>query len=62
MITAESTALLQQARAVLDRYLFDGVDLRDDVAEICAKIDDALLPPAPETHQPRKFEGIERAA
>jgi len=61
MITAESTALLQQARTVLERYLFDGVDLRDDVAEICAKIDDAL-PPAPEAHQPRKFEGIERAA
>jgi hypothetical protein len=61
MITAESTALLQQARTVLERYLFDGVDLRDDVAEICAKIDDALSP-APETHQPRKFEGIERAA
>jgi hypothetical protein len=61
MITAESTALLKQARAVLERYLFDGVDLRDDIAEICAKIDDAL-PPAPETHQPRKLEGIERAA
>jgi hypothetical protein len=61
MITAESTALLLQARTVLERYLFDGVDLRDDVAEICAKIDDAL-PPAPEIHQPRKLEGIERAA
>src|ERR1700730_14781785 len=32
MTTAESTALLQQARTVLERYLFDGVDLRDDVA------------------------------
>jgi len=61
MITAESTALLQQARTVLERYLFDGVDLRDDVAEICARID-AALPPAPEIHQPRKLEGIERAA
>jgi hypothetical protein len=67
MITVESTVLLQQARAVLERYLFDGVDLRDDVAEICAKIDDALPPAppgadAPVAHQPRKFEGIERAA
>lgn len=61
MTTAESTALLQQARAVLERYLFDGVDLRDDVAEICAKID-AALPAAPQIHQPRKLEGIERAA
>lgn len=61
MNTAESTALLLQARAVLERYLFDGVDLRDDIAEMCAKIDDAL-PPAPEAHQPRRLEGIERAA
>jgi hypothetical protein len=37
------------------------VDLRDDVAEICAKIDHAL-PPAPEIHHPRKLDGIERAA
>jgi hypothetical protein len=61
MITAESMALLRQARTVLGRYLFDGVDLRDDIAEICAKIDDALSP-SPEVHQPRKLEGIERAA
>jgi len=67
MITAEVTALLKQARTVLERYLFDGVDLRDDVAEICAKIDDALPPAppgadAPVAHQPRRLEGIERAA
>jgi len=61
MNTAESTNLLHQARAVLERYLFDGVDLRDDVAEICAKIDDAL-PPAPQAHHSGKLEGIEQAA
>jgi hypothetical protein len=61
MTIGEYAALLSQARSVLERYLFDGVDLRDDVAEICAKIDDALPPPA-ETHQPRALQGIERAA
>lgn len=39
----ELLALLQKARAVLDRYMFDDAEfLRDDVAEICMKIDDAL--------------------
>ena len=39
----ELLALLQKARAVLDRYMFDDDQLlRDDVAEICMKIDDAL--------------------
>jgi hypothetical protein len=61
MTIDDYTALLSQARAVLDRYLFDGVDLRDDVAEICAKIDDALTPAA-DAHQPRALQGIERAA
>jgi hypothetical protein len=53
--------LLIQARLVLERYLFDGVDLRDDVAELCAQIDDAL-PPAADRHQPIALPGIERAA
>jgi len=61
MNTAEFTALLRQARVVLERYMFDGVDLRDDVAEVCAKIDDALPMPA-EVHQPKILQGIERAA
>ena len=61
MTIDECTKLLGQARAVLERYLFDGVDLRDDVAEICHRIDDAL-PPPPEARQPRRLEGIERAA
>jgi hypothetical protein len=34
--------LLRQARSVLDRYMFDGDTIRDDVAEVCMKIDDAL--------------------
>jgi len=36
-------ALLHRARAVLDRYLVDESErTRDDVAEICMAIDDAL--------------------
>jgi len=39
----ELLALLNKARAVLDRYMFDDDQLlRDDVADICMKIDDAL--------------------
>ena len=61
MATNDYVALLRQARAVLDRYLFDEVDLRDDVAEVCAKIDDALAP-ATGARQPRVVHGIERIA
>ena len=61
MNSNEYAALLSQARLVLDRYLFDGVDLRDDIAEMCAKIDDAL-PTGPDSHQPKILQGIERAA
>lgn len=40
----ELLALLKRARAVLDRYMFeaDGEMIRDDVAEVCMQIDDAL--------------------
>jgi len=40
----ELLVLLARARAVLDRYMFDaeGEVIRDDVAEICMAIDDAL--------------------
>ena len=40
----ELIALLNRARTVLDRYLFDGDRdaIRDDVAEVCMAIDDAL--------------------
>jgi hypothetical protein len=40
----ELLALLMKARAVLDRYMFepDGEAIRDDIAELCMAIDDAL--------------------
>ena len=40
----ELLALLTKARAVLDRYMFepDGEAIRDDIAELCMAIDDAL--------------------
>lgn len=40
----ELLALLKRARGVLERYLFeaDGEAIRDDVAEVCMAIDDAL--------------------
>ena len=40
----ELLVLLARARAVLDRYMFDeeGEAIRDDVAEMCMAIDDAL--------------------
>jgi hypothetical protein len=61
MTPDDYVVLLIQARLVLERYLFDGVDLHDEVAEICAQIDDAL-PPAADSHQPKALPGIERAA
>jgi len=60
MTTVELMALLTETRLVLERLMFDGVDLRDDVAEVCMKIDDALS--APEAQQPKVLQGIERAA
>jgi hypothetical protein len=44
MAHEELLALLQRARTVLERYLFEsgGKMIRDDVAEICMAIDDAL--------------------
>jgi hypothetical protein len=61
MTPDDYVVLLIQARLVLERHLFDGVDLRDDVAEICAQIEDAL-PPAADSRQPIALPGIERAA
>jgi hypothetical protein len=43
MTANEFAYLLRQARAVLDRYIWDGETIRDDVAEVCMKIDDVLL-------------------
>jgi len=54
-------ALLRRARAVLDHYLFeaDGAAIRDDVAEICMAIDDAL---PDEARVEVKKVGLERSA
>jgi len=59
MTKGDYEALLIAARAVLERYMFDGVDLRDDVAEICLKIDNAL-PPASAGNRPRAIQGLVR--
>jgi hypothetical protein len=61
MTTTEHTKLLHEARAVLDRYLWDGDEIRDDVAEVCAKLDDVLLGRA-FAHEADLPESIERAA
>lgn len=61
MTTADYVVLLGQARLVLENYLLDGDEMRDDVAEICQKIDDAL-PAEMRAHPPRMRRGIERAA
>ena len=43
MSNDELLALLKKARAVLDHHMFDDDQiLRDDVADICMRIDDAL--------------------
>ncbi len=54
-------ALLTRARAVLDRYLFDADSetMRDDVAEVCMAIDDAL---PDEGRVPVKRAALERSA
>jgi hypothetical protein len=51
MTHEEATGLLERARTVLERYLFesDGAVIRDDVAELCAAIDD-VLPPSQASH------------
>jgi hypothetical protein len=59
MTIGDYAALLSQARSVLERYMFDRVDLRDDVPEICAEIDD-VLPPATDRNAPRVLQGIAR--
>jgi hypothetical protein len=57
----EMLALLTRARAVLDRYLFDADSetMRDDVAEVCMAIDDAL---PDEGRVPVKRAALERSA
>ena len=47
MTYSELEGLLRSARALMDGYMFDGEELRDDVATLCMKIDDALPDPSP---------------
>ena len=44
MPNAEHENLLRSARSLLDRFMFEGEHLRDDVANLCMKIDDVLPP------------------
>ena len=46
MLHDELLVLLTRARAVLERHLMeaDGETLRDDIAEVCMAIDNALPP------------------
>jgi hypothetical protein len=46
MANTEHENLLRSARSLLDRFMFEGDELRDDVANLRMKIDDALPPPA----------------
>lgn len=57
----ELIALLQRARTVLERYMFeaDGEAIHDDIAEVCMAIDDAL---PDETRVPVRKVGLERSA
>jgi hypothetical protein len=57
----ELIALLGRARAVLEHYMFeaDGEAIRDDVAEVCMAIDDAL---PDESRVPVKRAVLERSA
>jgi hypothetical protein len=46
MADTEHENLLRSARSLLDRFMFEGEELRDHVANLRMKIDDALPPPA----------------
>jgi hypothetical protein len=49
MTTAQLLVLLREARDILERYaLFDDEDGRDDVAQICEKIDAVLSEEEPQ--------------
>jgi hypothetical protein len=42
MMLAEYEKFLQSARSLLDRFMFDGDAMRDNVATLCMTIDDVL--------------------
>lgn len=46
MQNSEHERLLRSARSLLDRFMFVGDELRDDVANLCMRVD--VLPPLAE--------------
>ena len=42
MADGDYEKLLRSARSLLDRFMFEGDEMRDDVANLCMQIDDAL--------------------
>jgi hypothetical protein len=42
MADGDYEKLLRSARSLLDRFMFEGDEMRDDVASLCMQIDDAL--------------------
>jgi hypothetical protein len=42
MADSDYEKLLLSARTLLDRFMFDGDEMRDDVANLCMRIDDVL--------------------
>ena len=48
MPNSERENLLRSTRSLLDRFMFDGDEIRDDLANLCMKIDDELPPQAGE--------------
>jgi hypothetical protein len=59
MADSDYEKLLRSARSLLDRFMFEGDELRDDVANLCMQIDDVL--PSPEVSVPTiKLDEIEK--
>ena len=48
MPNSERENLLRSVRSLLDRFMFEGNEIRDDPANLCMKIDDEVPPPADE--------------
>lgn len=42
MADSDYEKLLRSARTLLDRFMFEGDEMRDDVANLCMRIDDVL--------------------
>ena len=58
MGNTEHEQLLRSARSLLDRFMFEGDELRDDVANLCMKINasksEAPSRRSPSPEQPRR--------